>query len=158
MSFVDGLSATASATLKESCEKAIATILEEFKADCQEKAKKGLFELSSMYSFNVDHPGVAVGVVTINEGVYKNASHFEKRIKEEIKNLKLKRADVAITMTSEWRSGFYHNGSVDIEAEWPSKPDVAAGGMVKRESSAGGDADTGGLGRRVRSRYVSPYV
>ena len=79
--------------------------------------------------------------------------NIEKRIKEEIKNLNLKRADVSISMPSKWRpSGFYLNGSVEIEAEWAYKPKVAAGGTVKRESSAGGGADAGGLGRRVRSR------
>lgn len=94
------------------------------------------FELSSKIAFNVEDRFIPQHFgnqnVIINEGVYKNAADFDQRVKNAIKGLKLKRADIEIKITRSTRCGrglFYH-GSVVIEAEWPSK----ASGAVKRES------------------------
>ena len=117
---------------------------------CTAKAREGLFELTTEYTFNVQHPGVQATVV-INEGAYKEAAHFERHVKEEMKRLNLTSWSVQVKMPTMWRQDLYHNGSVKIEADWSSKQK----GSVKREAAAAADGSTpASSSRTVRQR---PY-
>eukprot|EP00325_Prymnesiales_sp_UTEX-LB-985_P021601 CAMPEP_0174736366 /NCGR_PEP_ID=MMETSP1094-20130205/66556_1 /TAXON_ID=156173 /ORGANISM="Chrysochromulina brevifilum, Strain UTEX LB 985" /LENGTH=176 /DNA_ID=CAMNT_0015939447 /DNA_START=64 /DNA_END=594 /DNA_ORIENTATION=+ len=174
MSFVDGLSATASVALKHSRAQAVKSFVDKFKAACTERSGNGFFSAEGCYGFTIDNTAVAsphraivpqatmTANVMIKECAAENREAFNKALDTAIKELGFKDATCTITWPDSGAIQVYHqypyrhrmDGSVTIKATWPSTPSggAASSSGVKRERDEGSSPATAGGNLRVCSR------
>ena len=175
MSFVDGLSATASVALNHSRAQAVKSFVGKFKAACTERSGNGFFSAEGCYGFTIDKTAVATpgraaivtqatmaGNVMIKECAAENREAFKKALDTAIKELGFKDATCTITWPDSGAIQVYHayhhrhqmDGSVTIKATWPSTPSggAASSSGVKRERDEGSSPATAAGNLRVIRR------
>ena len=174
MSFVDGLSATASVALNHSREQAVTAFVDKFKVLCKERSGNGFFSAEGCYGFTIDKTAIVTAgrgmvpqvmptaSITIKECAAENRDAFKKALDTEIKGLGFKDATCTITWPDSGAVQLYQHyqyacrprmdGSVTIKATWPSTPSggAALSSGVKRERDEGSSSATSGADRGVR--------
>ena len=180
MSFVDGLSATASVALNHSRAQAVKSFVDKLKAACTERSGNGFFSAEGCYGFTIDKTAVAtpgrapvpaivpqatkVANVMIKECAAENREAFKKALDTAIKELGFNNATCTITWPDSGAIQIYHHyphhqmhlmdGSVTIKATWPNTPSggAALSYGVKRERDEGSSPATAGGNLRVVRR------
>lgn len=147
-SFADALSATASATLKASRDQALATLVDEFKAECQAKAAQGYFKAEVKYKLSFGYPGVKMQskTVAIKPCVKEVSADFEKQLNDDINALGFKNVSINVNWP-DTLAAFIACGTVSINAEWSPKQNTGGPSGVKRDPFAAVDAQ---IGKRSR--------